>query len=170
MGKGFPDSGNVKSGARAIKFHLDYMAWMLDRRIWLAGDAMTLADFAAAAHLRRWTIFLMWTGTGRMWSSSGMPRSNHARRFGVSWSIRCRDFHHLRIMPIWISEKGTLPPTLKPSGVSASPPGYLGQKESTILLRLNWPEFLSRDQFVILERDNAEVVCDGVPEPGPFCR
>ena len=51
MGAGFPDSGNVKSGARAIKYHLDYMAWLLDHRRWLAGDVMTLADFAAAAHL-----------------------------------------------------------------------------------------------------------------------
>lgn len=51
MGQGFPDSRNVKDGARAIKFHLDYMAWLLDRRRWLAGDVMTLADFAAAAHL-----------------------------------------------------------------------------------------------------------------------
>ncbi|THD73747.1 glutathione S-transferase family protein [Thalassobius vesicularis] len=51
MGRGFPDSGNVKSGARAIKYHLDYMAWLLDHRRWLAGDVMTLADFAAAAHL-----------------------------------------------------------------------------------------------------------------------
>ncbi|MEL6646929.1 MAG: glutathione S-transferase family protein [Pseudomonadota bacterium] len=51
MKQGFPDSGNVKSGAKAIKFHLDYMAWLLDRRRWLAGDAMSMADFAAAAHL-----------------------------------------------------------------------------------------------------------------------
>ena len=51
MGKGFPDSGNVKSGAKAIKYHLDYMAFLLDHRRWLAGDVMTLADFAAAAHL-----------------------------------------------------------------------------------------------------------------------
>ena len=43
--------GNVKAGAKAIKYHLDYMAWLLDQRRWLAGDAMTLADFAAAAHL-----------------------------------------------------------------------------------------------------------------------
>ena len=49
MKQGFPDSGNVKAGAKAIKFHLDYMAWRLDRRRWLAGDAMSLADFAAAA-------------------------------------------------------------------------------------------------------------------------
>ena len=51
MKQGFPDSRNVKDGARAIKYHLDYMAWLLDRRRWLAGDVMTLADFAAAAHL-----------------------------------------------------------------------------------------------------------------------
>ena len=49
MGLG-PDSSNVKSGAKAIKFHLDYMGWLLDERRWLAGDSMTLADFAAAAH------------------------------------------------------------------------------------------------------------------------
>ena len=51
MGKGYPDSTNVKAGAKAIKYHLDYMAWLLDHRRWLAGDVMTLADFAAAAHL-----------------------------------------------------------------------------------------------------------------------
>ncbi|WP_299348901.1 glutathione S-transferase family protein [uncultured Shimia sp.] len=51
MSQGYPDSTNVKAGARAIKYHLDYMAWLLDHRRWLAGDVMTLADFAAAAHL-----------------------------------------------------------------------------------------------------------------------
>lgn len=51
MGSGYPDSRNVKDGAKAIKYHLDYMSWLLDHRRWLAGDDMTLADFAAAAHL-----------------------------------------------------------------------------------------------------------------------
>jgi glutathione S-transferase len=51
MGGGTPDSSNVKSGAKAIKFHLDYMAWLLEQRRWLAGNEMTLADFTAAAHL-----------------------------------------------------------------------------------------------------------------------
>ncbi len=51
MGTGYPDSTNVKAGAKAIKFHLDYMAWLLESRRWLAGNEMTLADFAAAAHL-----------------------------------------------------------------------------------------------------------------------
>ena len=47
---GYPDSSAVKAGAKAIKYHIDYMGWLLDQRRWLAGDAMTLADFAAAAH------------------------------------------------------------------------------------------------------------------------
>ncbi len=51
MGRGYPDSKNVKTGSQKIKFHLDYMDWLLDRRRWLAGDAMTLADFSAAAQL-----------------------------------------------------------------------------------------------------------------------
>ncbi len=51
MGTGYPDSTNVKAGARAIKQHLDYMASILDQRRWLAGNEMTMADFAAAAQL-----------------------------------------------------------------------------------------------------------------------
>ncbi len=51
MKQGYPDSKNVKAGAKMIKYHLDYLAWLLDQRRWLAGDVMTLADFAAAAHL-----------------------------------------------------------------------------------------------------------------------
>lgn len=51
QGTGYPVAANVKAGAKAIKFHLDYLAWLLDTRRWLAGDSMTLADFAAAAHL-----------------------------------------------------------------------------------------------------------------------
>ena len=46
---GYPDSGHVKAGAKAIKYHLDYLDWLLDQRRWLAGDTMTLADFAGAA-------------------------------------------------------------------------------------------------------------------------
>jgi len=51
MGLGYPESRNVKAGATQIKYHLDYMGWLLDQRRWLAGDSMSLADFAAAAHL-----------------------------------------------------------------------------------------------------------------------
>jgi glutathione S-transferase len=51
MRGGYPDGKAVKTGAAKIKFHLDYMTWLLDHRRWLAGDRMTLADFTAAAHL-----------------------------------------------------------------------------------------------------------------------
>lgn len=51
MGLGYPDSKNVKFGASRIKYHLDYLSWLLDQRRWLAGDQMTLADLTAAAHL-----------------------------------------------------------------------------------------------------------------------
>ena len=50
MGTGYPESTKVMIGARKIKFHIDYMGWLLDRRRWLAGNRMTLADFTAAAH------------------------------------------------------------------------------------------------------------------------
>lgn len=48
---GQPDSQAVKSGVKAARFHLDYMNWLLERRKWLGGDAISLADFTAAAHL-----------------------------------------------------------------------------------------------------------------------
>jgi len=51
MGQGYPDSAAIKAGGKNIKFHLDYMAFLLEQRSWLAGDQMSLADFAAAAHL-----------------------------------------------------------------------------------------------------------------------
>ncbi|MDJ0858859.1 MAG: glutathione S-transferase family protein [Dinoroseobacter sp.] len=50
MGTGYPESRAIKTGAQKIKYHIDYMAWLLDQRRWLAGDQMTIADFAAAAH------------------------------------------------------------------------------------------------------------------------
>lgn len=50
-GDGYPDSAAVKAGSAAIRVHLQLMTDLLERRRWLAGDAMTLADFAAAAHL-----------------------------------------------------------------------------------------------------------------------
>ncbi len=48
---GYPDSEKIKAGMRNIKYHLDYIGWLMDHRRWLAGDEMTIADFAAAAQL-----------------------------------------------------------------------------------------------------------------------
>lgn len=49
--QGHPDGARIKSGANAMKAHLAYMGSLLDERRWLAGSALSLADFAAAAHL-----------------------------------------------------------------------------------------------------------------------
>jgi len=51
MKTGYPDSSRIKAGAKNIKYHLDYMGWLLEQRRWLAGDRMTIADFSAAAQL-----------------------------------------------------------------------------------------------------------------------
>jgi glutathione S-transferase len=51
MGGGYPESKNVKAGSKNIRYHLKYMSYLLDRRRWLAGDRMTLADFSAAAQI-----------------------------------------------------------------------------------------------------------------------
>lgn len=48
---GSPDGRAIREGVAKFRFHLDYMGWLLEQRRWLAGDVMTLADFAAAAHL-----------------------------------------------------------------------------------------------------------------------
>ena len=50
MGQGFPDSKKIKEGLKNVKYHIDYMTWLLEYRRWLAGEVMTIADFAAAAH------------------------------------------------------------------------------------------------------------------------
>ena len=44
------NSSLMKSGMVALKIHLNYLDKILEERRWLAGDVMTIADFAAAAH------------------------------------------------------------------------------------------------------------------------
>jgi glutathione S-transferase len=51
MTGGAPDSRAVRAGRTNIHTHLQYIAWLTERRTWLAGDHMTIADLAAAAHL-----------------------------------------------------------------------------------------------------------------------
>ena len=46
-----PDMGRVRSALQNLKPHLDYLAWLAEERSWLAGEELTLADLAAAAHL-----------------------------------------------------------------------------------------------------------------------
>ena len=48
---GEPNSRAIRAGKRNIHTHLDYIGYLTERRTWLAGDMLSLADFAAAAHL-----------------------------------------------------------------------------------------------------------------------
>lgn len=50
-GTGEPDSRIIRAGRTNIHTHLNYITWLVDRRAWLAGDDLSLADLAAAAHL-----------------------------------------------------------------------------------------------------------------------
>lgn len=51
LGGGAPDSRAVRAGRANIHTHLRYIAWLTERRKWLAGDHLSVADMAAAAHL-----------------------------------------------------------------------------------------------------------------------
>ena len=48
---GEPHGPSVRAGHANIHYHLDYVAYLIERRRWLAGDRITYADLAAAAHL-----------------------------------------------------------------------------------------------------------------------
>ena len=51
LGRGEPDSATVRAGLANIRIHLDYIAFLVERRTWLAGETFSLADIAAAAQL-----------------------------------------------------------------------------------------------------------------------
>ena len=46
-----PDSRALKAGRENIHTHLQYIAWLTERRSWLAGDHVTVADISAAANI-----------------------------------------------------------------------------------------------------------------------
>ena len=48
---GEPNSAAIRAGRQNITYHLDYIAWLSERRNWLAGGRLSLADLAAAAQL-----------------------------------------------------------------------------------------------------------------------
>lgn len=51
LGLGHPNSKAVRAGQVNIHYHLDYIGWLFERRGWLGGNRITLADITAAAHL-----------------------------------------------------------------------------------------------------------------------
>ncbi len=48
---GVPDSETLRHAALNIKYHLEYIAELTENHRWLAGEYISLADFAAAAHI-----------------------------------------------------------------------------------------------------------------------
>jgi glutathione S-transferase len=50
-GGGSPDTETLRAAKTNIKYHLAYIGWLVRTRDWLAGDNLTYADLAAAAHL-----------------------------------------------------------------------------------------------------------------------
>jgi glutathione S-transferase len=48
---GEPSGPSIRAGHANIHYHLDYIGFLTERRRWLAGDNISLADVTAAAHL-----------------------------------------------------------------------------------------------------------------------
>jgi glutathione S-transferase len=46
-----PDMEAMRAGHENVRYHLTYVGHLAETRSWLAGDAMSFADLAAAAHL-----------------------------------------------------------------------------------------------------------------------
>src|SRR4029078_998245 len=51
QGGGAPDTEVIRAARHLVKYHLAYIGWLVRSRDWLAGNQMTYADLAAAAHL-----------------------------------------------------------------------------------------------------------------------
>ena len=51
LGLGEPDSQAIRAGQANIRHHLEYIGFLTERRKWLAGEQLSLADISAAAHI-----------------------------------------------------------------------------------------------------------------------
>lgn len=51
MRLGQPQASRIRQAREALNDHLDYMDYLMERRKWLAGNEMTLADLMAAVYL-----------------------------------------------------------------------------------------------------------------------
>lgn len=51
QGGGPPESESIRVARRNIRYHLAYIGWLMQNRNWLAGNRLSYADLAAAAHL-----------------------------------------------------------------------------------------------------------------------
>lgn len=51
QGGGPPDTEILRAARHNIRYHLAYIGWLVNNRDWLAGEQLSYADLAAAAHL-----------------------------------------------------------------------------------------------------------------------
>jgi len=51
QGGGPPDTEALRAARHNIRYHLSYIGWLVRTRDWLAGERLSWADLAAAAHL-----------------------------------------------------------------------------------------------------------------------
>jgi glutathione S-transferase len=51
QGGGPPDTDAMRAARNNIRYHLAYIGWLIGTRDWLAGEQMSYADLAAAAHI-----------------------------------------------------------------------------------------------------------------------
>lgn len=51
QGGGPPDMGAIRAARANVRYHLKYIGYLIGQRRWIAGDHLTYADLAAAAHL-----------------------------------------------------------------------------------------------------------------------
>jgi len=51
QGGGPPDTDVMRAARSNIRYHMAYIGWLVRTRNWLAGDRLSYADLAAAAHL-----------------------------------------------------------------------------------------------------------------------
>jgi glutathione S-transferase len=74
LGGGQPDVAAIRAGYANLKGHMEYLGWLAETRKWLAGNELSLADFAAAGHLSALDF------TGEIdWSVSHAARDWYAR-------------------------------------------------------------------------------------------
>lgn len=50
-GGGAPDMAIVRTTLHNLRYHLDYISYLMENRSWLAGEMLSVADLTAAAHL-----------------------------------------------------------------------------------------------------------------------
>lgn len=51
QGGGPPDTEAIRAARANVRYHLAYVGWLAGQRDWLAGERLSYADLAAAAHL-----------------------------------------------------------------------------------------------------------------------